>query len=48
VRTLAGGTHTLKLQGQRTPAFATANTGNVWVDQQQQVRMRVTYRERIV
>jgi hypothetical protein len=48
VRTLAGGTHTLKMQGQRTPAFATANTGNVWVDQQQQVRMRVTYRERIV
>jgi hypothetical protein len=48
VRTLAGGTYTLKMQGQRTPAFATANTGTVWVDQQQQVRMRVTYRERIV
>lgn len=44
VADMAGGTYTLKLQGMRT---FTQNTGNVWVDQQQQVRMRVTYRERI-
>lgn len=46
VRDLAGGDYTIKMQALRT--FRTENTGTVWVDQMQQVRLGLTYRERIV